>query len=1424
MNVKMTNTAIVTRILRDHGITVNRGDDITLAVNMDSRTIDLPTKMMGTMGTIQYQLLDLISTGQGYTELSRRTILQKGHKNKSIGRTNFEAVLPKVLSKGKFLPTLFEKAYLEENLYMIKGKQIPSSFKKIFKDLTLPRILGSEIRKENFTPIRTADDTIVQAPMGTIQWFVTSDSEREELISSGCDEAMIWDVNRIVRDMLLEMKDYSIMDLAAILPGAKLEASPVGNKAVLMVPCTEDKKYVEVTYEPDPYLMPNDHKDNRVWTINGRVVVENHFVPGLGIVSPAKAVWCMLNYLMESRNEADIEGKLAYAPGMFLRGFYSYAQWDDKTKTMAKDAVGIWNIRSNNQELTPVLFKEEGSENVSKCVAYYLNKGIPAISDAQVQTAYVKNGAIMRGFDLVWNEEAEDYDVANCNDVSKPGKTTNRGQLSAQPQALVLRRGTNTYYHKDPGGSILFGDEKDHLLVSSGLRMVGTLGKPVESIGLRCRVWLTNWVLSNGSGVVSVPKWFKTQLAVRKQESFTVVAINCNGQEPEDYLKDHFKTEALHKSIWPGSPIAWLDSIPVAHFSTAEQHIHEAYGIYGSIMEVGEPQIKNIQTNVHGEAVSFDMSCNISLLMSYNEVAAKFRAPGCKWTVMQEDFELYEQDMTPVPQDQYPDMVTDTENAKQADELITTVKMCADTLPEGWDFNIKMEPNQGSKRRFDDFRQLNQSFKWIFTETLQDEIYDALYEEYKDNSYFQFRSTTKQVGQLCTVIEGDLVLSVEVSTVRENMGTQAIIPEQLAALACIHRPLALEIWNKNLGGRDAIWGMLNMADTEADDCPDIWDLGAEDNPKIPFNHKDLISRGPKAIFKTLHKKFPNGLTIKAFHWQGPLKINFKFDAMIKFSGANDPVGAGTLTLLKHLAIPAENREDGWDNMVGRYLAMISGALEKWALAEGNLQGMCRSERILHGRKVKPVSRAWIKPGQVGIHPEDPLVMMANNHQAKVDARLQTLVEEYELENISQEVYEHKLAQVQQDQRNRKGLTQGDYILISRSPMISVVLLEVVLTDKAPVGTYMVSDLDWHKGNEGDGDGDPSAAFKVPSDMVDAVRDSLTNSVFGPVGYYEAYGTADIRHLPIMEFYRDKDNKKRLGFYPSQDDSNHMWHREWVGPTLTPRVKVVQNIKDIGTHYERFVGKAFAMGSAMVFKTEYMFSVLDRLGTGYFADDVSAGELYRPGFHTACAKMWRRVYEGLALSGISDTALTFARHIGSIGRKDGIVLVQDKGDMFFNELRQDLGINFESWLDETDHETELASFKGDLAVEVAFKLAGVKLTIEECLAIQWAIHVTYLYSQIENKSLELEWYDFVMGLPEHLQDDTLLDDALFCGSLRRLGAGIAKRKTSSYSMVTRLAEEDMFANYMPGWSIAGSILEEAAPAMVVAEDLREKRYF
>lgn len=1458
--LKSIKTKAVAKVLESIGFTVYRGAE-KLEIHADKGEVHMPDVYEAkNVKNLYFTLAEAIMSAQNYGELTHRIVCGSSQYDKSqMFRSRFEKFMPRIIAGIPLVAKQFEAALSTGMLRMVQGTNAPGQISGAIKHMNIPGIPFDSISEGMFGIVTLPGGERVDAPMENFHWLVSTDAVRKHLLTMGANPNKIWNADRIIREATLDVQVKSLIDLKSLLLGSTLEDD------TLLIPVLNGSRNVIVRYANDPDPMPNDIPAGKVWSIQyGKqefILADNQFVDGYGPVPVTSAIWAMVQYITEVQSEDQITGRIALsAPSLFRQAFYTYAHGDNKIKTAVKDAVGVWQIVCSLSDYNLVLKEDTSPEVIASAGAAFLSLGIPAIADAQVKRLYVKNGAIMRGFNLRWNEQDKSFYVVNCNDQSKPGKFTNRGGLMTNWQAYVYKNGTNSYYHQE-GKDLKMTYGAETILETSGFRLVGNRGQGVANDGVRCRIMITNWVGENGSGVVSAHPTFALQIGVRKKVSFNEIAVYCAGMDPVEHYNKYFKAEELKKTVVPGQSIAWFNGVPIAKFqpqdSTSGTFTEDAptevdgddigldaYGVTGNIIAIEPGEPTNIQADSQGRPISYDVSGSITILTTYLETAAKLREAGVKWTCLQEELDIYDIMGNLIQQ---PDMVVGTENAKQDDNMLTLLKMWADSIPGGVDYNTQTDLTPEQQESFAKWRYENTSQMWIWTPPMQKPQFMGMLTEYCGRTDFDFDMANRRVGQLCWVTQGDMVLSVEVSTVRENMGKQASIAEQLAALACVYRPFAMDLYAGNAETRKAVLSSMAMACN--DGAPIAWVKGASDNPVIPFDQRLLEEKGPRAVFKKLHAAFPEGLVIvddRTDNTGNLRQLTLRFDALAKFSVGADRTGNSVIMLLQHIALADQQADlDQWDNLLSRKIGMARGGIAKWATSNGNLKAMTRTDKILHGRKVKTTARATIKPGEVGLNPNDPLVNMYDKWLAEFNRRADNIMEQYHAGFLTIEQVQiagDKLI----NKFKRKGLTAGDHILISRSPMISVVLLKVVITDKAPIGTYLMSDWDWHRGNEGDGDGDPSAGLLVPAEDVDAIRKSLRTSVFGINGYYVAWGTNIFNELPIMDFYRGQDKKataymdldmveyvngNRVVTYKG---TGTMALKPHTGCAPTKIDDAVSIFERIGMHYTRFVGKSFAMASALTFKVEYLSSVQFLLNNwDYYAEENGWTEdnynffynelLDGADYGSACAKVWRRMYEGLALSGISVKAEKFADEIRQIGNSGGMMLSQkygqvdsDTGLSLFDTIKKTTGMVFETFPSKEDPTIELAWLPGQDAVVVAFGMADIALIPNEAKAIYWSILVTTLYSRIERMDTETDFDAFIGDLPDHLAD--VVDDALTYGTLRRAGAGMSKRPDTMTAMPS-LVHPDAYGMYLPTISIMGSIFNDVAPLQAEAETLR-----
>lgn len=1347
----------------------------SLSIMIDDKMAELPEGFSVELDKVYVDVIVDLMKAKGYSQLSIQSALNfhptlEDHE-RVIWEPHFKELFSQIMRGVEFLPVTLEKAFEEGRLRSIwmgeENPGIPYALQATFSGMDIKSIPIYEVTKEK---VEMLVDPIEGKPVPNeltgCEFLATHSSHVRKLKQLGLK---VWTVDEIVRNKFISGANPTIKDLQACIRNSKINDD---NSLTVRVAGTEIK--VECVDDPDPIKAENSNQ--KVWFLKSGNMEKRlskwHFVedpeaPQTAairgtMVDPSKIILTWLYFLRMSSNEQDVTGKLALSnTNAWIREIFDYGVNDNSYRLMSYNTVNVCKIRAARNRLAPVV--ENGKNLGDAARALYL-LGEPAITDAQVKTLYAGDGARMRFFDIKvagtdpWGKPI--IVVRNANDSSKPNKLVNRGGLCSQQQADVSKFGTWTLYNQvnaseDPiaGGP--------SLLVDSGMRISG-----VNRQGIKLKTMISNWRFANGSGVATAHPKLELLLRINKQERFHQAAIYPQGKTVEEYFQENFRSLDINHKVEPGDTILWFKGIPTASFGKSDK------GMIGYINGAPKARASNLEYEGKGRKTvkSFDLSGTIGLSVMYFEKAAKLRAPGVKATLYCEEITIKDNDGNLISQ---PDVILSNEEIKQDLNKIACLQMFADTVDGGLDYDISNGLTDDQKTRFDDWYNSTIKHAWFSTKSMNPEIYDGLKSRLKDEEGILWDDDNRIITQWVTYLEGDMVLSVEVSTVRENMGVQALIGEQLAALSTISHDLALDLWNANGDAREAVEGMLDMVSEKPTKA--IWEFGAMTNPKIVYDHRVLEEKGTKTVFWGLHKQFPEGLTIKVAKGggKGINQVCLKFDALAKFTTAADRIGSMTLRILD--LITEVQPMKGFETILSRYIGMLKGAFGAWISAPGILKGLTRTDKILFARKVKTHARDCIKFDEIGVNPKDPLVKSGK-------------------------------------------LTDGDFLVVSRSPMISVVGLTVKITESAPIGTFLVNAYVWHMGNEGDGDGDGIAALKVTDKkLIDKINKALQTSVFGPKGYDVAWSG---QH-PYFDFH----------------DAKNILENERTGETEYDYNEVVNILQQIKDHYTIFVGKTFAMASALTFRVEYenTMRLIAKNMPNENPEVVEFVNNLKPGVDTVCAKVWRRFYEGLALSGISDVALFVAKEIGRLGTAnmvtilDSDTLPKGKNQVPIFEILQGMGYKVSELKRKSeDNSYEYINFTGVAGMEVICKLANIPMDKEELDALYWAVVVTSIYSRIEkanftdSPNFDMAWEAFVKELPKHMQNGRILDDAKLFGGLRRAGAGQEDSRHEDGTALPSLVTMEMIFTLYPEYSITGAIAQAAIPQLKTVSTLLRKK--
>jgi hypothetical protein len=1409
------NTKNLAATLEAWGYTVKRDSEVEEPkIFIDDNRAELPLRSQESPGELHLNLIVDMMINRGYSDLDINAALDlpAGLKDseKIIHIKKFNFIYGHIAAGIEFVPEQMSLMYEEGLLRQIVGSDgasmLPTKARNILTDVDVPSVTIDQIKKSNFEAEIDPLTLEVSYPPGSFMkfhWFVSKPKHVKKLLKAGAPQENIWTPSRILANRFATGRDLTLKEMALMTVGATYEATGQFNNVGIMT--FQPVRGFDIKVEHIFSMQMGSKIYSNMWTMTTgdklpKIFANWQYNPDTNReISPAKMVWQWINFLKNSQDIKDVTGKLALsATSSFCRDIMDYAVSGQSYITMALNTCGIVALTANNK-MRPVLVDQRSPQSISDAAEYWLTRKkkdadgnwvpdpVPVSSSALVDTLYCGEGANIRMFGVFIDEEGEVF-VRNSNDASKPGKTTNRAQLVDQQTADVIEGDTNTFYHKRTGVSRL---NNPSLLEESGLIRAGD-----KSLGIRMRAIFSNWEFESGSGVAYAHPDLELTISVNKQEKFNDAGIFVGGQDVDMFVAEHFAAfpdaatalengepeENVHEApkgckVKPGDDLLKFKGVPVCTFGKTDK------GMSGYVMGLPKITYTNIEYYPDGEKVkTIDIAGTVPIRVAYNERAAKLRGFGIKATLYNQAIKMLSKDKTEIIEQK--DVIFGCETIKQDLGFSALLKAYADTVPGGLDFDANKGLTPEQLADFVQWKEDNTKEAWFYTPPMKPRQYQLLKAKKDGKEGYEFDDATRTIGQLVTYIEADIVLAIEVSTVRENMGVQGLIGEGLVTLATINSDLALKLWEDNADRREDTVSMLKMAARVP--AAERWVNGATNNPELPVFADLLLQKGARRVFEMFHKTFPDGLTIASERGSGKeTAVHLRFDALAKFTTKADRIGSTALKLLLH--ITEETSPDGWSDALNRYLGMINGGLKSWISSPGVLKGLTRTDKIMFGRKVKTIDLDYIADDEVGINPNDPLVI-----QGKIK--------------------------------------DGDWLYVTRSPMISMVLLRAKVTDKAPIGTFLIDSLVWHEGNEGDGDGDGIAGLLAARQKADESDDEfkarvekmqkrLNNSFFGQKGYYTSWANKEV---PFLDFF-DGANKKSF-FAPYNPEKG-----------IISLQRYVQILRSVGSHYTIFVGKAFSMASALTFRHEYEDTrrfLAEKhphilADEGHDPDEIL--DNYNPGVATACAKVWRRIYEGLALSGISDIALFAAEKIQRLGSNNTLRIgaTESIGDVNVFDMLKEKEISFKVMTDDKTGE-KFTMFEGIFATQVLFDLIDIDLTVDEADAMLWSIVVTSIYSKIEkagldnseeNKNFDQDWAEFKEELPDHMQDEFLLNEAIIYGTLRRAGAGLWENSryedgTSLVSLVT----PEMIDFMMPDYSLTGAILKAAAPALADVNEI------
>ncbi len=1021
-------------------------------------------------------------------------------------------------------------------------------------------------------------------------------------------------------------------------------------------------------------------------TVDGKLLLPEVYINDILVPrTKAMVLWAML--ASHYGSGAKLRKLTQLAPSCWFTteevGYYDLPA-DHVNRVQNENACGFANVA----KWDGILFKVNDSrtvDQVEKAAFDAAERGLPVAFHKQLARCYFRDGALVAGFGL--NDAGET--VIQAGGDKGYAKLLVRWYTGAKPSARIL------------------GDDGSTQTVRSAFGMKLSDGKTAHQYGFKAYCALSNYPLGDNSGVSILNQDFELKIGVTKSATTTVtdnekvvadlvpgIRAKLGKETPDKLVYETAVKQALtmeNELLEYGMPIFYLGGVPRAFF--------ENVAMQGRV--VGDPELKYVS----GQGVRVKASVE-----AWYDANASFKAvaPGVKSAFQAGSLFCYDEQGHRLPQ----------ASLSFVAEGLKDVKLASANMFANTKRSVTYDANQGydeaDMKDIDAF-QAEESTRELWIRDFDDDSYALHKANYEravadpewakakglDPERYVWCNCPNRIGYWVDVLRGTMVCAVEVSTEREAITEQPMILEQLVALRTISEKLVERLLKDTHKNRDAIDKALAMAMGRPACNPE----GERVDLELHGNYELPALKG-RELIQALAKKFPHGVNLvkKSSDPTRPdtVRAVLHFDALESF-GAYGPGGTATgiaQVVLNILAWMCAGDVKGWNGEMSRVLRQFNAALFAWATSHGLLAKVARTGKCMFGRKVRPLCSPKLKKGQIGLNPLDPLVSFGF-------------------------------------------LTDGDFLLVSRTPMIAVFGGTVVIDECFAIGVLSVHSADWTRTNCGDGDGDPCSFLKVDEDLVEEVKANLETSPFGPRGYVMSFG-ADITEQPYADFFRkaiaDQKNPAKAKF-----DIRTMNTAEYI-----------EMAGIVGRHYQYFVGGAFAVCSYL---------------TLLIGKKLDAGDVIPDSLYLACILAWEVYYEDLGLAGYTPNAGAFAESLRELKRR-GIVTLANQ-----MEYERAIAEGFRAH-EETDKDSNEKVFW--LCREEAFRWAwycatGVKLDADTAEYLELATQVTGLYGTLENDLEDgVSPVEVVSAKRPHLRGELLgvyVTNALIFGTLRRGSKGL-----------------------------------------------------
>lgn len=481
-------------------------------------------------------------------------------------------------------------------------------------------------------------------------------------------------------------------------------------------------------------------------------------------------------------------------------------------------------------------------------------------------------------------------------------------------------------------------------------------------------------------------------------------------------------------------------------------------------------------------------------------------------------------------------------------------------------------------------------------------------------------------GDYATVTETIQTLSgvqyyeYEISTAYENTGNSAMTLEQLAGVSLQSRKLAEAIYKENDQYRESVMSLMDMITAtpkELAKYPHVELFSPSGRKDLQAKVGSLDGLTDRQILDRYKRAFPGGVVFCSrssnAESSGISKLYLNFEVVSSMStfigGAADQIAEDIVAFLNYLC----NLDDkSIDSAIQGKVSLLRTSMRSWLdnsiKSKKILQRAARTGRFLSTGKVRtsydPILNHKIgELPKAGFNPNCPVLRDMATH------------------SLTGKVYQQYL---DAEGNFCPELMNGVIICASRSPMIMLGALQVVVTKNVEVGHMLVLPSIWSQLHEGDSDGDGFASLNAEVrglTLEEALQ--MNEEVTGMAGYSLVYGE-DPAGWPYADFCSLPDKVGKKAIVPPEE---HL--QPYV--LAIPAEKFAEMSKNVNDHYRGPVGTTYGICSVAVFQAADMVYARDK---GLFSDNLLTL------FKQTNAVGWRLMYEGLGLAGYSKEAKRF----------------------------------------------------------------------------------------------------------------------------------------------------------------------------------------